>query len=538
MRKQHFWPAAVAVLFAAALPAPAQGPPAAVLDAQALAGKIDQHLAAGWEAAGVKPAAPADDAEFVRRVYLDLVGRIPKVTEARDFIEDARADKRQRLVEKLLADPRYVSHFINVWRALLLPEASSNIETRLTAGPFEMWLREQLTQNAGYDRMVREILTTPINNGDIQNYFTGESKATPLAYYVAKEGKPENLAAGTARLFLGVRVECAQCHDHPFATWKREQFWGLAAFFAGIQTQMQGDLKFPSGEKVDKTELTIPGTGTVVQATFLTGAQPKLRSKVSPRQALAEWVTAADNPFFARATANRLWAYFFGTGLIEPVDEIVGTDSKASHPELLDELARQFAAHQFDLKFLIRAITTSNAYQLSSARVPDQEEDPRLFTHMAVRGLTAEQLYDSLEEATGFKDMTPGNDIRALILGTNSPRNEFLSKFASRGDRAVESQTSILQALTLMNGKVIRDATSLERSRALAAVLDAPFLTTEERIESLYLAALSRKPKPRELDRLVKYVESAPADKEDAYQRVLADVFWALLNSAEFAVNH
>jgi hypothetical protein len=538
MRKQQLWPAAVAVLLAGALPALADGPAAASPDVGALAGKIDHYLAAGWEAAGVKPAAPADDAEFVRRVYLDLVGRIPRLTEARDFLEDTRADKRQRLVEKLLSDQRYVSHFINVWRALMLPEASSNIETRLTAAPFEMWLREQLTQNAGYDRMVREILTTPIASDGIQNYFTGESKPSPLAYYVAKEGKPENLAAGTARLFLGVRVECAQCHDHPFATWKREQFWGMAAFFAGVQTQTQGDLKFPSGEKLDKTELTIPGTGTVVQATFLTGDQPKLKSKASPRQALAEWMTAADNPFFARAAANRLWAYFFGTGLIEPVDEMVGTDSKPSHPELLDELARQFAAHQFDLKFLIRAITTSNAYQLSSARVPGQEENPRQFTHMAVRGLTAEQLYDSLEEATGFKDTSSRNDIQSLILGTNSPRNEFLSKFSTRGDKAVESQTSILQALTLMNGKVTSDATNLDKSRTLSAVLDAPFLTTEERIESLYLVTLARKPKPKELDRLVKYVESAPANKEDAYPRALADVFWALLNSAEFVVNH
>jgi hypothetical protein len=547
MRKQRLWLATLVALLGGALPALGEGPPTAapLLDAGALAGRIDQRLAAGWQTVGLTPAAPADDSEFVRRLYLDLAGRIPRVTEVRDFLEDTRADKRERLIEKLLADPRYVSHFVNVWRALLLPEASTNIETRLTSPPFEMWLRDQLTQNTGYDRMVREILTTPISNDGLQRYFTGEAKPTPLAYYVAKEGKPENLAAGTARLFLGVRVECAQCHDHPFASWKREQFWGLAAFFAGIERQMQGDLTFPSGEKTDKRELTIPGVGTVVQATFLNGTQPKWKSKVTPRQALAEWVTAADNPYFARATVNRLWTYFFGAGLIEPVDDMVGGEVQAGRSEFLDELARQFAAHQFDLKYLIRAITLSQAYQLSSARAAGKQEDHQ-FAHMTVRGMTAEQLYDSLEEATGFKDPTPTNDIRSLILGTNSPRNEFLTKFSTRSDKAIESQTSILQALTLMNGKIISDATSLEKSRTLAAVLDAPFLTTEERIESLYLATLSRKPKPKELDRLVKYIESHsateerkdPAEKEKSYQRAMADVLWALLNSAEFVVNH
>jgi hypothetical protein len=514
-------------------------PAAAADDAQALAVKIDRHIARRWDESGTnKPAPLADDAEFARRVYLDLGGRIPTVEEARSFLRDRRSDKRARLVEQLLGGSRYVAHFTNVWRMLLLPEAGNNFQVRLQQASFEAWLKQKVAKNAGYDEIARELITLAIDNGSPNEIFGGNT-ATPLAFYAAKEFKPENLAASTARVFLGVSVECAQCHNHPFAEWKREQFWGFAAFFAGIKSKRTMDLLLPEKEVKDKRELLIPGTERVAQARFLDGTEPVWKSKSSNRGTLADWMTAPNNPYFARAAVNRLWAYFFGIGLIDPVDEMVGGPHTASHPELLDVLAHEFAAHRFDVKFLLRAITASRAYQLTSAGTHKSQEDRTLFARMPLRGLTAEQLFDSVATATGYRDSGGGDDLLSNILGgKRSARSEFLTRFANQSERATEAQTSILQALSLMNGKVIAKATSLEDSETLAAIVDAPFVGLEERIETLYLAALSRKPQAKEVQRAVRFINANEGRGTDAKNEALADVFWALLNSPEFLVNH
>jgi hypothetical protein len=552
MAKQGLWLVGLGAVLLAAAPARA-GDVAApgkedglARDAQALAGRIDRLVAARWAAAGAQPAPAADDAEFLRRVYLDLAGRIPSVAEAREFLDDKAPDKRARLMERLLAGSRYATHFTNVWRALLLPESDANIQSRFLAPGFESWLRKQLAKNAPYDEMVRELLTTPVGPQSLQLSRAGAADANASAFYLAKELKPENVAAATSRLFLGVRLECAQCHNHPFASWKRDQFWGYAAFFAGLQRQGNGDFVQPGREVSDRRELTIPGTEKVVQAKFLDGAEPQWKPRASARETLADWMTAADNPYFARAAVNRLWGYFFGTGLVDPVDDMVGSERIPSHPELLDELAREFAAHHYDLKFLIRAITNSKAYQLTSARSHPSQDEPPLFARMAVKGLTAEQLFDSLAQATGYQEAQTNLPPRVVLLGNGSARQEFLTKFGNRSDKITEVQTSILQALALMNGRLVADATSVERSETLGAVADAPFLDTRGRIETLYLATLGRQPRPKELARFVSYVESggadgqnAPAAEREKYSKqALADVFWVLLNSGEFILNH
>src|SRR5262249_21536713 len=230
-------------------------------------------------------------------------------------------------------------------------------------------------------------------------------------YYLAKEFKPENLAAGTARIFLGINVECAQCHHHPFADWKREQFWSFAAFFAGVKSQRLQDFLQPGNEDLEKHELTIPGTEKVMQAKFLDGTEPVWKEKRGGRATLAEWMTSPDNPYFARAAANRTWAYFFGTGLVEPLEEMVGSQNAPSNPELLDLLAKEFVAHKFDLKYLMKAITSSRAYQLSSVTTHKGQSDPTLFARMPLRGLTGEQLFDSVAAATGYRDAGGGDDL-------------------------------------------------------------------------------------------------------------------------------
>jgi Protein of unknown function (DUF1549)/Protein of unknown function (DUF1553) len=506
---------------------PKQQPETDSAGAKALAAKIDERFAKHWQDKKVQPAPEADDAEFLRRVYLDLAGRIPSAGEASRFLDDKAPDKRQRLVENLLDSPAYVNHWANVWRPLLLPE----LKTR-TAVPsfFETWLRTQLKLNVPYDQMARDLLTTPIDGllaaGDVV-FVPPSGKPSALEFYAFKKAKPEVLAGSTARLFLGVRIECAQCHDHPFAEWKQEQFWEYAAFFAGLEAP--GDPRLTRGfrENTSVRKIAIADTDKVATARFLDSSEPKLQDNVGGRQVLADWVTSPKNPYFARAAANRLWAYFLGAGLVEPVDEMVGKVTQDNDPGgLLDELAKDLVAHDFDLKFLMRAITASKVYQLTSARTHASLDDPRMFPRMAIRGLTGEQLFDSLTQATGYR---------------GGSRAEFLSKFTDRGEKPTEAQTSIQQALALMNGKYVAGATSLSQSPTLAALTDFPLMTTAERVEALYLATLSRRPRPAELDRMVKYVQQAgeeAQDKDTASARALTDVLWMLLNCAEFKVNH
>ena len=512
--------------------------------AHALTAKIDHHLANGWRAAKVQPAAPASDAEFLRRVYLDLAGRVPSVAEARRFLADRRPDRRTRLIDELLDGPRYGMHFSRVYRALWLPESASTIQGIILAPGFENWLRKHLSANTPFDQVVRELLTVPLPGNQIQGVIEQSflGKPTPLGFYLAKEAKAENLAAGTSRLFLGIKLECAQCHNHPFNDWKREQFWSMAAFFSGVSGKVQDEFTVPNAEKPASRSIKIPTTETVIQASFLDGSRPKFKDGVAARVTLAEWVTAADNPYFARATVNRVWAYFFGTGLTDPVDEMIGGESKAHHPALLDELARQFVASGFDLKFLMRAIVSSRAYQLTSSGRSGGNE-AGLFARMPLRGLTAEQVYESVAQATGYNEPAPAFPISFVPGSKPSLRADFMTRFANTSEKSTDFHTSILHALSLMNGKLVEQATDLKRSETLAAVLNAPFLDSSEQLEVLYLATLSRRPHAEELSRLTRHLEGARAAAgggapTERYNRALSDVFWALLNSGEFLLNH
>lgn len=506
-------------------------------DASDLAARIDQRLQVRWKSDGVTPADLADDSEFLRRVTLHIAGTIPTVSDSRRFLRDNSANKRDAAIDALLESPQYLTNFSNFWRQVMMPEGSTDLQARAQLPGFEAWLRQHLSNNTHYNAIVRELLTVPLDTGRAMNSpFDGMGTATPLGFFQAKQIKPENLAAATSRMFLGLRIECAQCHDHPQDVWKRHQFWGYAAFFAGIERvdrneEFVGRVK----EVFDRRELTIPDpeVDRVVQATFLDGSAPQWRTRVSSRRELADWITSKKNPFFARATVNRLWGYFFGVGFVNPVDDFSGTN-QPSHPELLDEIAADFAAHDFDLKYLIRAITRTNAYQLSSRKSHATQDNPQQFARMTVQGLTGEQLFDSLATAVGFFE--PTQQQNAFVFGQSGPRAEFLELFAPDNNSVTERQTSILQALALMNGQFTSTATNVENSATLAAVADFPLMKDAERIETLYLSALSRKPRQEELERLTIYVaDGGPVKNQKA---ALADIFWALLNSSEFLFNH
>jgi hypothetical protein len=509
-----------------------------------VAAAIDRHIAARWTEENVPPALAADDAEFLRRTYLNIVGRIPTASEAQQFLDESGTAKRGRLVEELLASAAYPTHLADMLRSVIVPEVNADPALLQQSERFERWLRTRLAENAGYDRIVTELLTQGPRSADAQ------------FYYLAKGNKPENLAAGVSRVFLGVRIECAQCHNHPFAKWHREQFWQLAAFFAGVEPE-SGSMMVDR----ERVELPIPGTGKKVAARFLDGEDPAWKTVGrQPRTVLAEWITGPRNPYFARAAANRIWAQLMGTGLVDPVDDF-DESNPPSHPEILDLLADEFAHHKYDVRFLIRAICASRTYQLSSAQTDPRQANRRLFARAPVKGLTPTELAASLSLAIGESEETGPMQPGFAIPDPNSSRLKplVMELFKNENADLVDSETTILQALALMNSSVMDASTAPGRGNTLAALLDAPFLDTAGRIETLYLCTLSRRPAAEESKRLIDYVEHGGAhtaskpklgnvfqqmittDKSKSrsdHEIALGDVFWALLNSSEFLTNH
>ena len=508
----------------------------------ALSKRIDEHIAAVQKKAGVAAIPPAEHAAFFRRLHLDLVGIIPTLIDMRDYLDNEDPQKLWEWSERFLEAKSYSRHFGAVLRAHILNGANQQAQPFLP--PFELWLKDRLQNNLGYDKIVHELLT-PGSEAMNQNMrfrpnMSASMGGSPAAFYLASESKAENLAGSASRVFLGVKLECAQCHPHPFAKWTREQFWEFAAFFTGTQQvfqQFDGPNPAPNPRASTAREITIPGTNKVVKAKFLGGEEPKWKDNVATRIVLADWLTSGKNPYFAKATVDMVWSYFFGISLLEPIME-PNEDSPITHPELLDEMAQKLIEHNFDLKYLIRAIVHTQAYQRSSGShgkvTPD---DYVLFTRMPVRGLSPEQLYDSvIEAAVGPKGHSenPYQPVYDFQPRPGNPaRNQFLIKFANQ-DKRHESQTSILQALYLMNNGFLADKIKNNSNLDTLAAQSSKYRSTEDRIRTLFLMSLSREPRPEERERLVTFVESGDANQR---QR-LGDILWALLNSAEFRLNH
>jgi hypothetical protein len=538
---------AVAALLApvagfAAEPAPAPKP---VVTADTIAEIIDRHLDADWKARGIKPATPADDAEFCRRLYLDLIGRAPKVAELRAFLEDKDPKKREKLVEKLFTLPSHAGHFAASTRTMWLPQSVTNQQFAFFGSQLETFLANRFKENTPADAVVRRVLTANVRANTVVNgnmRFLQPDPNDPesqslIAFYQANEAKPENAGAAVSRLFLGIKLECAQCHDHPFAPYTKEQFWELAAFFAELnilpnRRPSEAAIKEP---QADKNRLNIPNTDKQVVAKFFDGTDPKWNEALTPRQELANWLTRKDNPYFAKNLANRMWAHFFGIGILDPVDE-PGENNQPSHPQLMDELGAAFAAAKFNNRVLVRGIVRSRAYQLSSRLSHPTQSNPRSFARMNVKGLTPAQLFDTLVAATGYRENPQfKNPQFAFFPQGNNPRSQFLNRFAST-DRPTETSTTILQALMLMNGDFVDSQTAGERAEILGAIVDVPGWDTKKKLDVIFLSALSREPSAEELEKFTSYVDRAGAD--DKKKKAMGDVFWVLLNSPEFLFNH
>ena len=437
--------------------------------ARQLAMEIDLLINAQWEAAGVTPAAVADDDEFLRRIYLDITGRIPTSYETRTFLANTDPQKRYKVAAELVESSRYVTHFGRYWRKTLLPEATSVFQRVGFASRFENWVRQQLLTNTKYDDFVRRIVAIPISTKGAPS----PAENSPLGFYLSKKAEAETYVAVTSRAFLGVRIECVQCHDHPFDTWKREDFYSYAAFFAHIRPATSVKRKFggssiPIFEQVGIKTIRIPGTSKRMSTRYL-GESETVKVGTAPRRELANWMTSAKKPYFSRAAVNRFWSHFWGRGLVEPFDDLSATNLP-THPEVLDKLATAFAANDFDLKFLIATITSTHAYQLSSRVDQEGQLADELFARMGVKGLTADQIMDSLRVATGNRDLfqsSPRIHKRTFNDGAGL-RELFQSDYAA----PLERRTSILQALAMMNGEKISDASTVRVGKTLTAIAD------------------------------------------------------------------
>jgi hypothetical protein len=486
-----------------------------------MSARVDELLAQRCAQEGVEPAPLAFDAVFLRRACFDLCGVLPSVAEVRAFIADPRPDKRARLIDSLLKKPDHATHLADTWRNFLLP---GDLEPERFGGilGFQNWLRTQFVENKRYDGLVADLL--------VARGSTDRSPAT--LFYTALEAKPEELATSTSRIFLGVQIQCAQCHDHPFNSWKMQDFWGYAAFFARVQQQPQRGRAGMEVLDVPYGEVKLHDSDEVMPPKYLDARLAEEGIDDNRRRPLAIWLASRSNPYFARATVNRVWGQLFGRGIVDPVDDL-GTHNPPSHPELLEELSAWFIETGFDLRELYRMLANTRAYQLSSHWAGGEPPRPELFARMAIKSLTAEQLYDGLAKAT-LRRSAGGNDGAAGRF-TDPERLAFVARFRSPGAKPTEYESGIPHALSLMNGQAIRVATDLSRSPLLHS-LEAPFFTDDQRLEILFLSTLSRPMHEEEREQFTAYVSSggAAGDRRQA----LADVLWALLNSAEFTLNH
>jgi hypothetical protein len=495
---------------------------------------IDRMIREGWASASIKPSPLAPDDEFMRRAYLDVLGRIPNLSEAKAFLGNKEPGKRAKLVEYLLAHEDYEKNFANQWKIVLI--GRQNQGQNIDEKALRDWLRQKFAKDRPWNEIAFELITA-----------SGNNKTNGSANYVMShlENGAVPLTSVTTRVFLGQQIQCTQCHDHPSNDWKQADFWGINAFLKGIKTE-QIRVETASGASVvDHVELSDVPTDVfvsferrdarmgVVPPTFLDGRKVSPNKDVNRREALGRFITEPANDSFAKAFVNRMWGHFLGRGFVHPVDDF-GAHNPASHPELLDKMAAEFKASGYNIKLLIRWIMNSEAYHLTSRATATNDKDESLFTHMALKPFTPEQLFDSLLVATAAHKAGGGGDNAVK-------RNEWLKQFQfafgnDEGEEGTSFQGTIPQALMMMNGDLMNQAVGgkpgsflsdlLETARGHGGAVDVYI------VDHLYLAALSRHPGRAELEAASMYFNSFP----DTIQ-VMEDLFWALLNSNEFVLN-
>jgi hypothetical protein len=502
-------------------------PNVARLTTKELAQWIDDQFAAAWKEGQIEPPPVVDDATFLKRIHLDLTGMIPAVSHSRDFFNDKDEYKRDVLIDRLLNDmrrpekhaERTAAYWATLWRRMMVP---GNTPEAQQAVALEPWIKEQFAANVPYDEMARKLITATSDGAAamVANPRMAPANGGPAIFYQVIGGKPESAASSVSRVFLGVRIGCAECHDHPFADWKQKDFWGMAAFFSGVRNGVVADspatkIKQPSGES--DIEYT---------AMFLGGGDAEIPKGRTPRQALADWMVSPNNPQFAATAVNRVWMYLVGRGLTESVDDL--DQAQPAERKILDGLAKLFVSSGYDLRWLIAGICKSQVYQRECVAIDDTAE-PRPGLRV-VKTLTPEQVFNSLEQALSLPVARADGSARF-----NGLREQLIARMnEAASSHPDEFRAGIPQALMLMNGRLTAEATDLDQSRTLRGVLDAPFLNTEDKLSTLYLATFSRLPHPEERQFLLNHIRTNAGDADQ--KRAYSEIFWGLLNSPEFVL--
>jgi hypothetical protein len=494
-------------------------------DADASAGSRAIDALVNDKLAGLRiaPSAVCDDETFLRRVTLDLIGLLPTPEERRRFLDDAAPGKRGRLIDGLMARREFVELWVMKWAEALQVRSAGDVSPK-AALLFHQWLDRRIAANEPLDAMVRDLLTA-----------TGGTFDNPPTNYFQLERNTLKLAENVAQAFLGMRIQCAQCHNHPFDRWTMNDYYGFAAFFSQIGRKRAADPRETIVFDAGSGEVQHPLTGKPATPKFLGGDTPRVADR-DRRASLAEWITAADNPFFARHVANVAWTHFLGRGIVHEPDDARVSNPPANGP-LLDELARQLIGSDWNFRRLVRDIVTSRTYQRSCEPNESNRLDETNFSHAAVRRQRAEVLLDVLAQVTETKNRFPGMPAgsRAVQVADGRTTNYFLTTFgrASREDAcscAVRMEPSLSQALHMLNGDAVNDR--IRQGRLVERLLREGMQPTAV-IDELFLRCDGRMPSERE--RIETLVTVLPATDR---RQALEDVFWAILNSPEFLFNH
>lgn len=493
---------------------------------------VDTHVFAKLKMLSLPPSDLCTDQEFLRRASMDLCGVLPEPAVTRAFLASTDKAKRAKLIDALLERPEYADFWTLKWSDVFRSSRKA-IQVKGTH-VFQQWLREHLAQNTPLDRVVRELLTA-----------NGSTYANPPANYYRIARDPQSLAETTAQLFLGVRMQCAKCHNHPFERWTQDDYYSTAAFFARVRQKKDDETAGPDSKAVEAEVVYLDRAGEVVQPRtnqtmpprFLGGTVPAVAPGKDRRELFADWLTGEKNPFFARSVVNRVWFHLTGRGIVDPVDDFRDSNPPANEA-LLDALAKDFVTHHYDMKHLIRTIMNSRTYQLSAQSDELNRDDTKYFSHAVTKLYGAEQLLDAICYATDVPEKYAGLPLgtRAVQLPDGEVNHPFLKTFGQPGRELAcecerESDSNLAQALQLINGPTINE--KLRKPDNRIGKLLAKKVPDAEILGELYLALLTRPPTVEEVKATVEYVGKAK-DKRKAWE----DVLWALLNAKEFLFRH